>query len=91
MCQLWYVYIVQAIDRSFYTGITKNLKKRISQHNNGRGAQSLKGKRPVKLVYSEVFFTGTEARKREYAIKQWKRENKVKLIMKNSKNFVPGP
>ena len=81
----WYVYIVQCSDESLYTGFTNNLTRRVTEHNNGIGAKSLRGKRPVRLVYSESFNTGSEARKREYAIKQWKRENKLKLIFKNQK------
>lgn len=79
---MWYVYIVQGIDGSLYTGYTNNVQLRLRQHNSGNGSKSLRGKRPVKLVYTEIFDDATKARKREYAIKQWKRENKIKLILK---------
>ncbi len=77
---MWYVYILRCSDDSLYTGYTKNLEHRIQQHNNGNGAKSLRGKRPVALVYSEKFDTATLARKREYAIKRWKRFYKLKLV-----------
>jgi putative endonuclease len=76
----WHVYIVECSDGSLYTGITTDITKRVKTHNDGKGAKALKGKRPVKLVYSETFDDGTQAKKREYEIKQWKREHKVALI-----------
>ena len=68
-------------DNSLYTGITKDLKHRIWQHNFSKyGAKSVKGKRPVKLVYKEIFETLTEVAKREREIKGWRREKKLALI-----------
>ncbi len=78
----WYVYIVQCDDGSLYTGITTDLKRREREHNfnDKLGAKSLRGKRPVKLVYNEKYSNQSEARKREAEIKSWKREYKLKLI-----------
>lgn len=78
----WYVYIVECKDGSLYTGITTNIERRIIEHNtdNMKGSKSLRGKRPVKLVYYEEFETQMDAAKRESAIKKWKREYKIKLI-----------
>jgi len=78
----WFIYIVKCRDNSLYTGITTDLNRRVAQHNNGEGAKSLRGKRPVKLVYYERFKSQKDAAKREKAIKNWKRENKLKLINK---------
>lgn len=82
----WYLYIVRCKDNSLYTGITKDLERRISEHNsnNSKGAKSLRSKRPVKLVYFEKFESHKEAARREYAIKHWRREFKLKLIEKFS-------
>ena len=82
----WFLYIVECIDGSLYTGITTNPTRRIREHNLGIGAKSLKGKLPVKLVYSEVYRSQNEARKREEAIKSWKREYKLKLIINRKGN-----
>ena len=76
-----FVYIVKCVDRSLYTGVTKNLGRRIWQHNNSKfGAKAIKGKRPVILVYSEIHKTLGEALKREKEIKGWRREKKLNLI-----------
>lgn len=79
---MWYVYIVKCVDDSLYTGITTNPKRREWQHNNGKGAKSLRGKTPVKIVYLEEFGDKINASKREHSIKNWKREFKLKLIEK---------
>jgi len=78
----WFVYILKCNDNSLYTGITTDLKRRELEHNtdNKLGAKSLRGKRPVKVVYYEIYKSQGEARKREEAIKNWKREYKIKLI-----------
>ncbi len=77
----YYVYIVRCNDNSLYTGITWNIKNRIWEHNySERGAKSIKGKRPVKLVYFENYLTKNQALKREDEIKGWRKEKKEKLI-----------
>ena len=78
----WYVYILECSDGSLYTGITIDLKKREEMHNSGKGSKSLLGKRPVKIVHSEVYNTSSDALKREHEIKTWKREKKLELINK---------
>lgn len=80
-----YVYIVRCSDDTLYTGYTNDLDRRIQMHNDGQGAKYTKGRRPVKLVYSEEFKSKSKAMKREYEIKQLKRTNKVMLIKDNTK------
>lgn len=76
----WHVYIVKCSDESLYTGITVDLKRRILKHNSISGAKYVRGKLPVKLVYSEIYDNQTEAAKREREIKGWKREKKLQLV-----------
>ncbi|HVT01028.1 MAG TPA: GIY-YIG nuclease family protein, partial [Patescibacteria group bacterium] len=54
----------------------------VDTHNKGKGAKSLKGKLPVRLVYKEVFETKSEALKREIEIKNWPRSKKLDLILR---------
>ena len=79
---MWFLYIARCRDNSLYTGITTDIKRRESEHNedNIRGAKSLRYKRPVHIIYTEQFETQSEARIREAQIKRWKREYKLKLI-----------
>jgi putative endonuclease len=73
------MYIVRCADGSLYTGITKDLKRRIEEHNSNNvlGAKSLRYRRPVVLAYYELFATQSEAAKREKSIKRWTRKYKL--------------
>ncbi len=78
---MFYVYILECADTSFYVGCTNNLEKRIEQHNESKwGAHYTKLRRPVVLKYFEEYKTLTETRRREAEIKSWRREKKIKLI-----------
>ena len=50
-----YTYILKCADESYYTGSTKDLERRLKQHQNGEGANHTKNRLPVILVYVEVF------------------------------------
>lgn len=75
----WFVYILKCADNSLYTGITNNIKSRLSKHINGKGAKYTKIKGVKKLVYSEKFKTKSKALKREMEIKGWSRKEKLVL------------
>ena len=75
-----YVYILRCIDGSLYTGWTTDLEHRLASHNEGTGAKYTRSRRPVELVYHEVYETRSEALKREAAIKRLSREKKLALI-----------
>ena len=77
-----YVYILKCADNSLYTGWTNNLDKRIKAHAEGKGAKYTKARLPIELVYFEEYQDKREAMKREYAIKQLKRKEKLELIKK---------
>lgn len=76
----WCVYIVKCADDTLYTGIAKDLEKRIKAHNSGKGAKYTMHRRPVSLVYSEEAETRSLASQREYVIKQLSRTEKLKLL-----------
>ncbi len=76
----WIVYILQCNDNTFYTGITKDLQKRIELHRTGKGARYTRGRSPFILVFSEKCATKSIALRREYAIKQLSRNEKEALI-----------
>jgi len=76
----WYVYMVRGTDESLYTGITKDLKRRVKEHNGKVGSKSLLGKLPVELVHSEICADRSSASKRESEIKKLSRDEKLTLI-----------
>ena len=73
-------YIVKCADGTLYTGWTNHLERRIAAHNAGQGARYTRSRRPVELVYYEIFATKEEAQSREYHIKHLTRDEKLKLI-----------
>ena len=79
----WYVYIVRCSDGTLYTGITKDLKKRIGEHNSDKdGAKYTKSRRPVDLVYSEQVESRSAAAKLEYRFIRMPCAKKKEMIAK---------
>jgi len=79
-----FVYIVKCADKSYYTGVTNNLEKRIAEHNEGANPLSYtSSRRPVELVYAEVFQIYQQAIALEKQIKGWTRKKKEALIKQN--------
>ena len=77
----WHIYIVRCRDGTLYTGIAKNVHKRLEEHNSREGgARYTRSRQPVKLVYTEPWPSKPEALKRERAIKKLPREKKKQLI-----------
>ena len=66
----WVVYILECADGTLYTGITNNLDKRVSDHEQGRGARYTNGRGPFTVIYIEDHPDRSHATKREAAIKR---------------------
>ncbi len=78
---MYFVYILQCSDNTFYTGITTNLERRIKEHNTSKiGAKYTKVRRPVKLIYSKEFNNRSEASVEEARIKKLTRAEKINFI-----------
>jgi len=76
-----YTYILKCKDGTLYVGYTIDLERRVKEHNSDKkGAHYTKIRRPVELVYSEVFSTLRDAMRREIEIKSWRRAEKLALI-----------
>ena len=78
---LHHVYIVRCADGSLYTGYAIDPERRVKQHNAGRGAKYTAGRRPVRLVYTEVFETRGAALSRERQVKGLTRRQKQSLLV----------
>ena len=76
----WYLYILRCGDGSLYTGITTDIDRRMEEHRSGKGAKYTRGRGPLTLVYTETAASKSEALKREHAIKQLSRGEKLALI-----------
>jgi len=80
---MYYLYIVECRDKTFYTGITTDIKRRLLEHNSSDlGARYTKSRRPVKLIYSRRFKDRSSATKEEVRIKKLTRDKKILLCHK---------
>ena len=75
-----WVYILECSDGSYYTGCTTNINKRISEHNLGIYDSYTSMRRPVKLLWSQVFPEIRFAIEAERMIKGWTRAKKKALM-----------
>jgi putative endonuclease len=83
-----YTYILECSDGTYYTSSTKDLEIRLTQHQDGEGANHTKKRLPVKLVYVEEFQRIDEAFYREKQIQGWSRKKKEALI-EGEQNILP--
>jgi len=77
---MYHVYMIKNADDKLYVGISENPDKRVSYHNQQRGAQFTKHGRNFHMVFKEEYQVLPEARKREIQIKKWSRKKKEVLI-----------
>jgi putative endonuclease len=78
---MYYLYILKCADKTLYTGITVDLKRRTEEHNDSKlGAKYTRARRPVKVVYSKKFRNRSSASKEESRIKKLSRKEKLVLI-----------
>lgn len=78
-----YIYILECVDGTYYTGSTWDLERRLAEHNAGLGANYTAKRIPVKLAYFEVFDRIDEAFAREKQVQNWGRAKKQALIERN--------
>lgn len=78
-----YIYVVECADKSFYTGYTTDIVRRIKMHNAKKGAKYTRARIPVTLVYFEEYETKSEATKAESAFKKLTRMQKEQYIFEN--------
>jgi putative endonuclease len=77
---MFYTYIVECADGTYYTCWTTDIRARVAVHNKGNGARYTRSRLPVTLIYYELHPSESQARKREYAIKQLSRAAKETLV-----------
>lgn len=78
---MYYLYILKCADKTLYTGITIELKRRVKEHNSAElGARYTRGRRPVELIFSKKFKNRAAASKEEFRIKRLSKEQKLKMI-----------
>jgi len=80
---MYYIYILECVDKTLYTGITTDLERRLKEHNQNKlGAKYTSSRRPVKLVFHKRFKNRSSASVEEALIKKLSRAQKLALIKK---------
>lgn len=82
----WFVYIIECKNNSFYTGISKNVKRRFFEHQyvNKKASKYCLKLRPLKLMYiSSKFLNRSDASKAEFKIRKLSRKEKLLFIKEN--------
>ena len=75
-----FMYILECSDRSLYVGSTWDLDRRLSQHNEGEGAEYTRNRLPVRLLYSEYYSRIENAFLREKQVQRWGRAKRLALV-----------
>jgi putative endonuclease len=75
-----WMYILECSDGSYYVGSTKDIKRRIIEHQEGLGANYTSKRLPVQLVYCEEYDRIDEAFYREKQVQGWRRAKREALI-----------
>jgi len=78
---MYFIYILRCSDNSLYCGQTKDIKRRVQEHNSADSiSKYTRSRRPVKLIYMEKYKTINEALKREFEIKKMTKIQKERLV-----------
>jgi len=80
-----FVYILRCSDDSLYTGIAKDVARRLAEHNAGRASRYTRVRRPVHVAWSRRVRSWSLALKEEYRIKQLPRAAKLALVRSGPK------
>ena len=84
MVKYFHTYILLCSDNSYYTGITDDIERRLIEHNSDEYPKSYcHTRRPVQLVFAEMFLDPVPAIEFEKQIKGWSRKKKEALIERN--------
>jgi putative endonuclease len=77
----WNVYILQCADGSLYTGVARDVQRRLLQHNGALvgGPRYTRGRRPVELLWTDAAPDRSAAQRREASIKKLSRDEKLRL------------
>ena len=75
--KVWFVYLLECQDGSFYTGVTNDLDKRMKTQAEGKGSKYVRHKKFKQLLKSKQCENKSDAHKAEYQIKQLPKYEKI--------------
>jgi putative endonuclease len=77
---VWFLYILECCDGSFYTGVTTDIDRRLREHQEGTASRYTRTRRPVTLAYREECGSRSLSLARECAVKSLSRRRKEELV-----------
>lgn len=66
----WYLYVIECLDGTLYTGVSTDVARRFADHRAGRGARYTRMHPPSRLLVTVEFDDRGAALSAEYALKQ---------------------
>ena len=78
----WFLYIIECKDGTFYTGITLDVQRRFEEHSaeGPKSAKYVKGKGPLKLIFSTPVGQKGRAYQMEKKVKRLSKKRKIDLV-----------
>lgn len=77
---IYFVYLLRCKDKTLYTGIARDVAKRLAEHNAGKGAKYTRGRGPVKLLVTKACPDRASASRLEAAVKAQARDQKLAFL-----------
>lgn len=85
----WFLYVIECVDGSLYTGIAVDVEKRFAAHLSGKGARYTRSRPPKKLMAVVEYPNRSEASKAEFQIKRLRPEKKHEYCRAMAKAALP--
>jgi len=76
----WYVYMVRCRGGALYTGIARDVERRVAAHRAGRGAKYLRGRGALEVVFRQAVGSRGAALKLERSVKRLSKAQKEALV-----------
>ena len=84
----WVVYLIRCSDNSLYCGISNDVRRRLIEHNSGKGSKYTRSRRPLELIDFSPELTKSEALKLEYRIKKMSADQKIPGLKKAQREIL---
>jgi putative endonuclease len=81
--ETWWLYMLACADGSLYTGIARDVGRRMKQHEAGVASRYTRGRGPVVLIHKEECCGHSAALKKEAKIKKLTKQGKEEYVRKN--------
>lgn len=76
----WHLYLVRTRQGSLYTGIATDVTRRMSEHEQSRGAKYLRSRGPLELAYQTRIGDRSLALRAEHCMKKLTKEQKEEIV-----------